>query len=250
MRPMDSLAEPGGVFQQTRHALDEVWNKLTTSESFTRKFKQTLRWPFDKEDVEKTIARIERPKSSISIALGQTNIALAQEMREDGLARKKADENNWFKDIVDWLSPLNFRQKQENITGAPGTGEWFFREEEFQHWESGPDSWLWCYGIPGAGKTVLASTTVDELRRLHEKEKAVVLIAFCSFDSPDSQSVDLLIASFLKQIFQIRGSITNEVEDLYNLYFLEGTRPSLPEICKLLDAVLSEYEKATLFLTR
>lgn len=244
MRPIDSLAEPGGVFQQTSHALDEVWNKLTTSESSAGKLKQTLRWPFDKEDVEKTIARIERLKSSIAIVLGQANIALAQEMREDGLVRKKTDENNRFKDIVDWLSPLNFRQKQENITGTPGTGEWFFREEEFQHWESGPDPWLWCYGIPGAGKTVLASTTVDELRRLHEKEKAVVLIAFCSFDSPDSQSVDLLMASFLKQIFQIRGSITKEVEDLYNLYFSEGTRPSLVEICKWLDASLSEYEKS------
>ena len=76
----------------------------------------------------------------------------------------------------------------------------------------------------------------------------MVLIAFCSFDSPDSQSVDLLMTSFLKQIFQIRGSITKEVEDLYNLYFSKGTRPSLAEICKLLDAVLSEYEKSYIVL--
>lgn len=248
MRPIDSLAEPGGVFQQTSQALDEIWDKLTTSESFTGKVKQTLRWPFDKEDVEKTIARIERLKSSMAIVLGQANIALAQEMREDGLAKKKIAENDRFKDIVDWLSPLNFRQKQENITGTPGTGEWFFREEEFQQWESGPEHWLWCYGIPGAGKTVLASTTVDELRRLHGNEKVVVLVAFCSFDSPDSQSVDLLMASFLKQLFQIRGSITKEAEDLYVSHSTTSTRPPLSEICKLLDAVLSEYERCYIVL--
>lgn len=248
MGPMDSLANHGGVFDQIAEALNEVWNKLTTTESRRAKMVQTLRWPYDKGDVEKTIARIERLKQSVAIVVSQTGVALAKEMQEDTSAVKKIATDNQFKDIIDWLSPLNFRQKQENITGTPGTGGWFFKEEEFELWDSGKEPWLWCYGIPGAGKTVLVSTTVDELRRLHEKENAVVLVAFCSFDNSDSQSVDFLISSFLKQIIQIRMSVPDQLQALYHKHLADNTRPPLSEICNILGDSLSSYDKSYIVL--
>ncbi|KAJ7483680.1 hypothetical protein FB451DRAFT_976648, partial [Mycena latifolia] len=60
--------------------------------------------------------------------------------------------------ILDWMSPLNFLQRQADVFGAlqSGTGEWLLGEAGFQEWESGSGKVLFCRGIPGAGKTILA----------------------------------------------------------------------------------------------
>jgi hypothetical protein len=38
----------------------------------------------------------------------------------------------------------------------PGTGVWFTEGSHFKRWLETPNAKLWLYGIPGAGKTVLA----------------------------------------------------------------------------------------------
>lgn len=243
MKPLDSLAEPGGVFEQLKTALDDVWDKLTTSDSKIGKAMQTLRWPLTQSYVDRTIAHIERLKSSVAMVEGQASIALAQEMRDDVANVKKTVDDGHFKEVIDWLSPLNFRQKQESITPAPGTGSWFFTSEEFQSWHTNHDRWLWCYGIPGAGKTFLASSTVSELRRLHQADGALVLIAFCSFDSADSQSVENLISSLLKQVVQSQRAISENVEKLFRTHFVSQTRPKLHELIALLAEAVSQTPK-------
>ena len=45
----------------------------------------------------------------------------------------------------------------------PGTGEWFLDSKEFSNWKSEPASFLWLYGIPGCGKTILSSTVIDHV---------------------------------------------------------------------------------------
>ncbi|KAJ7773597.1 hypothetical protein DFH07DRAFT_683672, partial [Mycena maculata] len=61
-------------------------------------------------------------------------------------------------EIIDWLSAINFFQRHADIsrTRQEGTGKWFLIDSQFQSWESGSGGSLWCRGIPGAGKTVLA----------------------------------------------------------------------------------------------
>ena len=51
--------------------------------------------------------------------------------------------------ITNWLSPLDFRQKQEDVyvKWQPGTGEWFLFSNAFQAWKEGKNSVLWCHGI-------------------------------------------------------------------------------------------------------
>jgi hypothetical protein len=127
MKPIDSLAEPEGVFDQLSAALDDVWRKLTSSDTKRGKIMQTLRWPLDQTYVDRTVARIEHLKTSIIMVQGQASISLAQEVREQGSEVKKAIDDTKFKEIIDWLSPCNFTQKQESIAAAPGTGSWFFR---------------------------------------------------------------------------------------------------------------------------
>jgi len=50
--------------------------------------------------------------------------------------------------IVSWLSHLDFRVTQRNLseTRAEGTGEWLPDEPEFKQWLDGTHRTLWCSG--------------------------------------------------------------------------------------------------------
>jgi hypothetical protein len=248
MKPIDALAEPNGVFEQLQAALNEVWEKVTMSESKRGRLKQTLRWPLDQSYVDRTITRIERLKSSIILVTNQANIAVAREMREDVVHVKQAVTDSQFKTVLDWLSPLNCREKQSNITATPGTGSWFFSSRSFTNWISGNDRWLWCHGIPGAGKTFLASSTVTELQRMHKSEQALILVLFCSYDTADSQSVDNLVTSLLKQAVQSRKSLPEKLQEKYKEHGAAGTKPKLAEIVEILSGILASSPKTFIVL--
>ncbi|KIM30816.1 hypothetical protein M408DRAFT_271003 [Serendipita vermifera MAFF 305830] len=60
--------------------------------------------------------------------------------------------------ILDWLSPINFFARQDEIFSKrqADTGTWLLENDGFKKWKLGEEKMLWCSGIPGAGKTVLA----------------------------------------------------------------------------------------------
>jgi len=66
-------------------------------------------------------------------------------------------------EILAWLSPLEPRIRHHDIrvNRVKHVGDWLLRTEEYQNWFDGirggePDnSALFCYGVPGVGKTYL-----------------------------------------------------------------------------------------------
>lgn len=101
---------------------------------------------------------------------------------------------------------------------------------------------LWCPGIPGAGKTVLASIAVDYLKTTFKDEDVAVLFVFCNHaDQGNQKSIDL-VASVLAQLVQARG-VTDEVRTLYQRHQTRATRPGLREISDLLQSVIQASTK-------
>ena len=85
---------------------------------------------------------------------------------KDHLDQLKSEED---RDIIEWLSPLNYWTKQNDIFDwrHEGTGEWLIRHPEFEKWIEGDTQVLWCPGnrisnpkqmliLAGVGKTILA----------------------------------------------------------------------------------------------
>ena len=77
-----------------------------------------------------------------------------QSLDEESQSRKRDD-------VLNWLSPPDHKLKHYHIRKphVEGTGEWLFQMHEFESWRDEPQAMsnvLCCYGIQGAGKSVLA----------------------------------------------------------------------------------------------
>lgn len=109
------LDKDDGIFDQIRAAFDDLTSRLQPK-SGHRKFVQTLRWPFDKSEVESLTAHLERLKNSVNLALNSTNAAITREIQNDTKFIKLSVTRNEVEAILDWISSLNFVKQQVFLT--------------------------------------------------------------------------------------------------------------------------------------
>ena len=106
---------------------------------------------------------------------------------------------------------------------------------------------IWCPGIPGAGKTVLASIAVDHLKTTSKDQESAVLCVFCSHADQERQTSIDLVASILEQLVRIKG-ITSEIRALYHHHQMRTTRPGLEELSKLLQSTIEKSAKVFIII--
>ncbi|KAL8627130.1 hypothetical protein Q9189_007160 [Teloschistes chrysophthalmus] len=226
------LDHDGGVFDQ----ISDIFGKLTDRlepQTGHRKVVQTLRWPFDKPEVEQLTLQLESLKSTVSLAYGSTNAAVVREVQND----TKYLKLNAANDEADFMS-----QARE------GTGQWFLQRPEFVQWVLGSEAMLWCSGIMGAGKTFLASIAVEHLKNTLKHQNTAVMILYCGYNQARSQSVDSLVAALIKQVLQIRPAISEKLKELYNVHARTGIFPSLTELTKILRAELGKFDNCFIII--
>ncbi|KAJ7706751.1 hypothetical protein B0H17DRAFT_918555, partial [Mycena rosella] len=143
--------------------------------------------------------------------------------------------------ILDWYSPLNFFLRQADIFNAwqPGTGGWLLEADLFTEWKSGSGKILWCRGIPGAGKTVLASIVVENLRA---EQNTGVAVLYLNHKETDTQSPSNLLAGIWRQLM-FEKPISAVVDRLYAKHREQRTRPSLEETYSILCSIIAEHSR-------
>lgn len=104
---------------------------------------------------------------------------------------------------------------------------------------------LFCPGIPGAGKTVLASIVVDNLiTKFRGDWRIGIAYVYCNFQRINEQKIDDLLASLLKQLAKGSSFLPVSVKDLYDRHNNNmRTRPSLQEISDTLHSVTDKYSR-------
>ena len=103
---------------------------------------------------------------------------------------------------------------------------------------------MFCPGIPGAGKTFIASTVIEELTMKFKNEESIgIAYLYCNYRRHGEQKVDNLLASLLRQLIQGRSSIPEGIKHLYNDLKDHQTRPPLNEIYRSLISVAETYSR-------
>lgn len=121
--------------------------------------------------------------------------------------------------IVNWLKVCDpsFNHVAARKIHEPGTGSWFIDSTEFVEWRDNQTRTLWLQGIPGAGKTILCSTIIEEIQKFCENQLGHHC-AYFYFDFSDKkkQTVNSFLRSIIIQLFVDRPDIPDEVQSLYD----------------------------------
>ncbi|KAG7423363.1 Ankyrin-2 [Fusarium oxysporum f. sp. raphani] len=97
---------------------------------------------------------------------------------------------------------------------------------------------LFCPGLPGAGKTVLAAIAIHHLQNLFGNDSNIgIAYHYCDFGHRHNETDNLILSSILKQLAQCSGSLPDAMSTLYSKHKDKGTRPSLREIASALKTV-------------
>ncbi|KAJ7697694.1 ankyrin repeat-containing domain protein [Mycena rosella] len=163
----------------------------------------------------------------------------------DMSARKEDDVQRI--NIIEWLSPINFFQRQADIfrTLQAGTGQWLLADTQFKNWACGSGQMLWCHGMPGAGKTVLASLVVNHLKAQVQNSDIAVGYIYLNHKETETQTLSNLLGSLWKQLI-LGNPLPSKVHDLYKHHCERHTRPSLDEFREIVDSAVAQYSKVYL----
>ena len=144
--------------------------------------------------------------------------------------------------ILDWLSTLdNEETKRSKLKNRlPETSDWVLNTPELNSWMSGQSSSpvLWCYGLPGTGKSTISSIIIAHLERQISHPKEALAYVFSNYDKKIS-GLDSL-SSICKQLASQCPELPWQLVKLYTQMAPEGKRPDIDEIM-LLNVAMCDY---------
>jgi hypothetical protein len=147
-------------------------------------------------------------------------------------------------EVYGWLqatdpSPIHNRAWKDY---EPGTGAWMLRSPDWAKWLTGTQRCLWIHGIPGAGKTTLASFLIEQVK-IHCKQLPDKSLGqacyYCYFGHNQDEASPFLrwiICEFYRQAEFLPAQ-------MYKIY-KAGTEPSQVELLDVLELVLGKFDTA------
>jgi hypothetical protein len=122
------------------------------------------------------------------------------------------------------------------------TGRWFLESEQFSRWRIEASSFLWLYGIPGCGKTILSSTILQTLLDFRQQDigNAVAYFYF-DFTNPRKQNSKLMVSSLISQLLEQSVKSPPALEAVFASYEKGGEPPPLHATLEVLREIILSF---------
>ncbi|KAK4690674.1 hypothetical protein P7C71_g6170, partial [Lecanoromycetidae sp. Uapishka_2] len=203
--------------------------------------RRKLRWPFSTPEVEDLIAEIERHKTSLSLALQADSVStlLVSLSRQDDLHAELRDIKTELKrkrevelrvaiddrrrKMLESLGSINPKQNHDMSLKLrqPATGLWLTEGDELKHWLATKNAKLWLFGIPGAGKTILAASVIEEALKSASPSIAVAFV-YCDYKNAATQDPIQILGALAKQIAKQDEQSFEQLESFYKTRHPDG----------------------------
>ncbi|KAH0168120.1 hypothetical protein KCU67_g3605, partial [Aureobasidium melanogenum] len=251
--PIRPLLAPGGTIDLLRDTLESIAKRLTVpGQERTKRLIRALKWPFDKDENRRLTERVSSLMQVVNIAYSQANLELDRDTNSGVTHVKKIIDAQTFNNTLEWISVLDYKALQESDEKRPvkGTGRWFLESPPYRNWIQGSLPVIWCHGIPGAGKTLLASAAYDHLRDVLKAENTLLLIVFCQFDEKRSYLALAILSAMLRQAVRAQPALSDTIQKMYadHTSGQNKVRPSINQICEALKAEFSRFKKVFVIL--
>ena len=118
-----------------------------------------------------------------------------------------------------------------------GTGTSLLATSEYQSWLPGEIKTLFCIGVAGSGKTVLASQVIDILLQDVEYKDNPVLYFFADMGmkQAEPQTPASIVANFLRQIISHNQHISTQTRRGFEQHIMEGKRLTTEELLACIE---------------
>lgn len=131
----------------------------------------------------------------------------------------------------------------------PNTGTWFVTNKVFADWKTTPASFLWLYGIPGCGKTILSSKIIDDvINHCHCKPALAVLYFYFDFKDVEKQGQEKMIRSLILQLSAQTGSTHQSLEALHSSCMNGERQPTPSMLLATLHQMMESFEETFIIL--
>ncbi|KAH7142889.1 hypothetical protein B0J13DRAFT_556150 [Dactylonectria estremocensis] len=264
---MEALNDDKGPLAQVGEILETLRIQLEKTASGGRitRLTKALQWPFQKSQADSLLRSLQRQKMLSTLALQNDHLALSLEiqdevhdistavknLRSDLQVRRLRQDDLEAQEVLRWISPLNFKSRHLDIFALRegNTGTWILESEKFQTWINGTPKTLFCQGIPGAGKTIIASVIVDHLQTAFPEDEVGIACVYCNRQENQrvrQQSTTNLLGSLIRQFEESRPSDLSTLKEL-QVRFRDRRRDNLiSDFVSILKAKIEEYHRAFL----
>ncbi|CVL06960.1 uncharacterized protein FMAN_12051 [Fusarium mangiferae] len=203
----------------------------------------TLAWPLKQGQVQELLQQISRYKDGIQLALTTEATkdikdikAASEEIRSILTEEQRYRVCNWLTSTDP--SPIHNRSRK---LYEDGTGSWMLRSQNWTDWLASRTRCLWFHGIPGSGKTVLASWLIENVRshckRVSTKNSPCVsAYYYCYFGHHQDEA-----APFLRWVITQLSRQANVVSTLTQDLYRRGGEPSVSELLDALEQILRVF---------
>ncbi|EUC45234.1 hypothetical protein COCMIDRAFT_96098 [Bipolaris oryzae ATCC 44560] len=152
--------------------------------------------------------------------------------------------------ILEWLTPIDYESQQREAIRSrqAGTGQWLLNSQQYQDWLAEKHPTLFCPGIPGAGKTVLASIINEDLRhRFYANPQVGFAHLFFDYRRQDQQSLEVLFSGLLKQLVAQQLPLPKQVEAFYTTH-RQKYSGQVRTVVPTLEAVIASFSRVFIVL--
>jgi Cdc6-like AAA superfamily ATPase len=177
-----------------------------------------------------------------------TIVDATSDIKSDTTAIRDDTTRRHKNDLMRWICPVDYNGQQEDFIDRhqTGTGQWFLHDTMFQAWDLWNDETLFCPGVPGAGKTIMAALVINHLLRSQQLPNEPVTFIYCNYKRQSEQSAKHMLASIFRQIVDIQPVVPKLFQDFYTSHVEKRTTPSFDEIRQILEAVSRDLHRLTI----
>lgn len=229
---------------------------------------EKIKWIRNKSKIQEYLNRLESHKTTLIMYICENQFNHLKESLEkyeslnenqDKEASKRFDEWKKNDQSVKMCSyfvpatpyPYDHLQKAQSLRHAT-TGLWFVRGQPFLQWSNSEEGKLWVHGIPGAGKTILASLAITTERRSALRNRNIgVAYYFCDYKFPKTLEVRAILGALLFQLSMQNTSAMELLLDFHtkvarNYSSLDAVPPE--DLCQQFGQIANCFEEVSLIV--
>ncbi|KAJ4315054.1 hypothetical protein N0V84_008566 [Fusarium piperis] len=239
----------------------------TMSVSRIERFQGHLKWPFSSTETKEILQGLERHKQTIDLALAADSLSslallLSRQSATNSTINKVQDV---VKEILDIETKIVLDQKRKKVLEfftkvnsysefdtnrrlRQGlTGLWLTQGTDFEEWYTAPGGKMWCSGIPGAGKSVLAAAIIDEcLQRNAANPGTALAYFFCTYRNEKTQEPTSILSSLCSQLARQDENAFKILEEYHDELTSERhlqAEASTKKLIKILRKMCSSFHR-------